>query len=203
MTAIDTSPYLVGQLRPRHGRADRLRPAGDRRAADRTQRALPAQRPEPDATRRPGDASLVHRRRHGARHPAARGQGRVVPQPLRRRPPPSARAAACPTSPAATGTAAWARPEHQRRRLRRHDVGDGRGRRLPGRADLRARHRRPQRLLRHAARRLHRPPQGRPGHRRDARDGLRLGAVDGPRPVRRRRQGRPGAAARSTSRCRA
>ena len=35
------------------------------------------------------------------------------------------------------------RPEHQRRRLRRHDVGDGRSRRLPGRVDLRARHRRP------------------------------------------------------------
>ena len=37
---------------------------------------------------------------------------------------------ASPISRAATGTTG-ARPEHQRRRLRRHDVGDGRGRACP------------------------------------------------------------------------
>ena len=85
------------------------------------------------------------------------------------------------------------RPEHQRRRLRRHHVGDGRGRRLPGRADLRARDGRAQRLLRHAARRVHRPSQGRPDDRGDARDGLRAAAVAGPRAVRRGRRRRQGA----------
>ena len=41
-----------------------------------------------------------------------------------------------------------------------------RGRRPAGRADLRARHDRPLRPRRHAAQRLHRPPEGRPGDRR-------------------------------------
>ena len=39
---------------------------------------------------------------------------------------------------------------------------------------------------------VHRPPQGRSGHRRDARHGVRLAAVDGPRAVRRRRRRRQG-----------
>ena len=79
------------------------------------------------------------------------------------------------TSPDRTGTAARGRAQHERRRFRRHHLGPGRGGRLPGRAHLRARHGRAQRLLRHPSGSVHRPPQGRPRHRRDARHGLRLG----------------------------
>jgi hypothetical protein len=87
--------------------------------------------------------------------------GRVVPQPVRRfeaRRPASRRA----RHPRPELERQPPGPQHQRRRVRRHHVGDGRGRRVPGRAHLRARDRGPQRLLRHPAGRVHRPPEGRP-----------------------------------------
>ena len=61
--------------------------------------------------------------------------------------------------------------QHQRRRPRRVDLRHQRA--VPAlRAHRRARHRRARRLRRHRCRRVHRPPQVRPGHRRDARDRL-------------------------------
>ena len=103
-------PLPRRQLRPGHRGDHRVRPAGDRRAARRPVRPLPPQRPEPDHATRPDDAPLVRRRRHGARHPPARRQGRVVPQPLRRFEERRPSSAVSPTSPAATGTTARGGP---------------------------------------------------------------------------------------------
>ena len=100
------NPAVVaaGQLRAGRARADRLRPAGQRRAAARARRRVPAQRPEPDARAEP---PLVPRPGHGARRAPARRQGRVVPQPR------AAHAAA--RARAATRAAGAARQRQQRR----------------------------------------------------------------------------------------
>ena len=76
---------------------------------------------------------------------------------------------------------------------RRHDASRwSRRATRPVELDLRARDRRPLRLRRHAAGRLHRAPEARPGHRRAARRRLLL-APWRPRAVRRRRHRRDGA----------
>ena len=63
-------------------RGDRRRPRGHRSHSGAPRRALPAQRAEPGGRGRPGDLSLVLRRRDGARPGAAGRKGAVVPQPL-------------------------------------------------------------------------------------------------------------------------
>ena len=78
------------------------------------------------------------------------------------------------------------RGQHQRHRPRRAHVRHRGGRCAPLRAERRARHDRALRLRRHARRRLHRPPQAGPAHRRALRRLLllRLGRRrrgDGPR----------------------
>ena len=84
--------------------------------------------PNPIGPGRPPHAPLVHRHGHGPRRAPPRGQGRVVPQPVRprgrgrRRP--GARAAARAPPPAVRRGVA----QHQRDRPRRRDVGARRGR---------------------------------------------------------------------------
>jgi hypothetical protein len=119
---------------------DRVRPAGDRDAARRAARAVPAQRPQPAGPRRPGPA-LVRRSGHGARGPAARRPGRVVPQPL------GALAAGGAGVGGAVGRRAGARRhglrrQHPRHRPCRSHARHRRGRRAAVRAHRRARHRR-------------------------------------------------------------
>ena len=200
MTSTDTSLYLSGNYAPVTEEVTAFDlPVIGELPAELNGRYL-RNGPNPMTAVDPVHPPLVRGRRHGPRHPPRRRAGRVVPQPLRRivgRQRPSRRA----RHPRAQLERQLARPQHQRRRICRHHVGDGRGRRLPGRADLRARDRRSQRLLRHVAGRLHSSPQGRSGDRRDARHGLRLGGVARPRAVRGGRHRRSRAPRRSTSRC--
>ena len=203
MSGTDTSIYLSGQLRPGRRRGHRVRPAGDRRDARPISRAATC------ATGPTRSTTSTPRRTTGSSATAwctasASASGKA--EWYRNRYVGSSRVSAArglPDIPGRNWNNSRPRAEHQRRRVRRHHVGDGRGRRLPGRADLRARDGRPQRLLRHAAGRVHRASQGRPRHRRDARDGLRVGGVARSRAVRRRRAPTARSAARSTSRCRA
>ena len=88
--------------------------------------------------------------------------------------------------------------QHQRGGTRRPDVRPRRGRGAAGRALLRSRHARALRLQRHAAQRLHRPPEGRSVDRRPARHRLPLG--DPAPAVHRRRVPTPGSARWSRSR---
>ena len=79
------NPLPRRQLRPGRTRGHRVRPSGDRRDPGRARGALVAQRPEPRPRQRPCGPPLVHGHGHGARGPAPRRPGRVVPQPVRRR----------------------------------------------------------------------------------------------------------------------
>ncbi len=91
--------------------------------------------------------------------------------------------------------------QHQRDRARRAHVRHRRGRRAAGRAVRRAGDDLPQRPRRHAAQRLHGPPEGRSGDGCPARHRLPLGP---PAPAvhrrRRRRAGQPGRADRGRRR---
>ena len=76
------NPYLQGNFAPVHEEVTATELPVTRPAARGPQRALPAQRAQPGVRARARHLPLVHRRRHGARDPAARRAGRVVPQPL-------------------------------------------------------------------------------------------------------------------------
>ena len=123
-------------------------------------------------------------RGHGARRPAARWPGRVVPQPL-------GAVARCGRG---TGRDLGGRPgarregfpgQHTRPRARWTDPRHRGVRSAALRADRRAGHGRAVRLRRHPAGRLRRAHQARPADRRPARDRLLLGL--GPHPAHRRR----------------
>ena len=199
---MSVNMYLEGNYAPVDRRGHGVRSAGDRRAARRAERPLPAQRAEPVSTspirpRTTGSSATAWCTACACATAGPSGTATVTSASPR-----SASTAASPTSRAATGTTVAGGPNT--------NVGGFAGTTwamveaggCPVELDLRARDRRPQRLLRHAARGVHRPPEGRSRHRRDARDGLRPAAVARPRAVRRRRAPTARCAARSTSRCR-
>ena len=80
MTVVENK-WLSGPYAPIPGDVTATELEVDRHAADRAERALPPQRPEPDHAGRPGHPPLVHRRRHGPRRAAPGGPGRLVPRP--------------------------------------------------------------------------------------------------------------------------
>ena len=158
-TAESQNSYLEGFLGAGGRRSERDRPAGHRTHPRAPGRALPAQRTQPGRGGRPGDLSLVHRRRHGARAGAARRQGLLVPQPLGAKPGGMRhprRAEVRPCRPAGR----HARPgrQHQCAGPRRKDPGARRRRGRQLRTHRRAGHCRDLRLRRHTRGRLHRPP---------------------------------------------
>ena len=104
------------------------------------------------------------------------GQGRVVPQPLSPGGTGRRTRSASPTPAARRPTAAWTPPRTRTSSATPAGTSPSSSPApLPGRARRRARHRRPVRLRRHVAERLHRPPAPRPGHRRVARHQLLVG----------------------------
>ena len=113
---------------------------------------------------------------HGVR--LARRKRGVVPQPLGARRGRSRRR--------------HVRCEHQRRRVRRHHLGDGRRRQPADRTRLRTRLVGSQPLPRHPRRSVHRAPEVRPVDRRTALDELPLARPDRPRELHRRRRRRSG-----------
>ena len=174
----ERQPVPRRRPRTRDRGGHRVRPPDDRADPRRAGRPLAAQRTEPRNARRPVDASLVHGRRDGPRRPPGRRKRRVVPQPLgprRRRP-----------------CGGHVRCEHQRRRVRRHHVGDGRRRQPADRTRLRTRLDGPEPFQRHARRPVHRAPEVRPVDRRTPLDELPLARPDRPRQLHRRRRRRSG-----------
>ncbi len=118
--------------------------------------------PNPIGADRPGPLPLVPRRPawctasgSATARPSGTATGSCAP-PTSRRP------LGEEPRPGAQPHAGWDFRQHQRDRPRRPHLRDRRGRRPALRADRRARHHRPLRLRRHAARRLHRPPEARP-----------------------------------------
>ena len=152
------NPYLEGNFAPVHEEVTANGVAGQRSSARGPQRALPSQRAQPSVAARARHLPLVLGRRHGARDPAARRTGRVVPQPMgaigRRRA--RTRRGATPWSGACRH---GLRTEHERHRPCGTHVRPRGSRCAPLRAERRTGHDRTVRLRRHPRGRLHRPPE--------------------------------------------
>ena len=186
---MSANPYLEGNFAPvtEEVTAFDLRVTGEipRELSGRLLRIGP----NPIEHARSREVPLVHRQRHGAR-----------PAPAATAAPSGIATAGSPTTPSPrsaqpaedAGPASRHGPrrrQHQRDRPRGPHLGDRRGGRPARRALRRARDADLLRLRRHAPGLVHRAPEGRPRHRRAARDGLLLGV--GLRAVRRRRHRRP------------